>query len=239
MLLHVHPSNFRIIGFTEEATLPELVALSRARGLMTVDDLGSGALLDTSAFGLAHEPTPQDALAAGVSLVSFSGDKLLGGPQAGSFWARAKRGQTQASSLTRALRVDKVTLAGLQATLLHYLKGEAVKQVPIWTMLAASRADLEAAGDSVGRTTACRASRRRGDRRPVDHRRRLAPWRNHAERVRWHSPSPLPTRSPSACATTTRRSWGASKPVGWYLIPAQYWSPKSRRCSPGSSAWQK
>ncbi len=144
MLLHVHPSNFRIIGFTEEVALAELVALGRERGLMTVDDLGSGALLDTSLYGLAHEPTPQEALAAGVTLVSFSGDKLLGGPQAGIILgAKETIDQLKRHPLTRALRVDKVTLAGLQATLLHYLKGEAVNKIPIWAMIAAPRAELE------------------------------------------------------------------------------------------------
>ncbi len=144
MLMHVHPSNFRIIGFTEEASLSDLVSLARAHGLMTVDDLGSGALLDTSTYGLAHEPTPQEALAAGVTLVSFSGDKLLGGPQAGIILgAKETIDQLKRHPLTRALRVDKVTLAGLQATLLHYLKGEAVKKVPIWAMIAATRQELE------------------------------------------------------------------------------------------------
>jgi L-seryl-tRNA(Ser) seleniumtransferase len=145
MLLHVHPSNFRIIGFTEQATLAEIVTLARERGLLTVDDLGSGALLDTSAYGLQHEPTPQEALAAGVSLVSFSGDKLLGGPQAGIILgAKEMMDQLKRHPLTRALRVDKVTLAGLQATLLHYLKGEATKKIPIWSMIAAPRQELEA-----------------------------------------------------------------------------------------------
>ncbi len=145
MLLHVHPSNFRIIGFTEEVPLADLVALARERGLMTVDDLGSGALLDTSAYGLVHEPTPQEALGAGVTLVSFSGDKLLGGPQAGIILgAKETIDHLKRHPLTRALRVDKVTLAGLQATLLHYLKGEAVKKVPIWAMIAATRQELDA-----------------------------------------------------------------------------------------------
>ncbi len=144
MLLHVHPSNFRIIGFTEQVTLAELVALARGRDVLTVDDLGSGALLDTSAYGLQHEPTPQEALAAGVALVSFSGDKLLGGPQAGIILgAKEMIDRLKRHPLTRALRVDKVTLAGLQATLLHYLKGEATIKIPIWSMIAATLPELE------------------------------------------------------------------------------------------------
>jgi L-seryl-tRNA(Ser) seleniumtransferase len=145
MLLRVHRSNFRIIGFTEDASLDELVALGRERGLMVVDDLGSGALLDTRAYGLMHEPTPQESLAAGIDLVSFSGDKLLGGPQAGIIVGKKSAVDVlKKHPMTRALRVDKVTLAGLQATLLHYLKGEAVKKIPVWTMMAATRDDLDA-----------------------------------------------------------------------------------------------
>ncbi len=145
MLLRVHPSNFRIIGFTEDVPLEELVKLGREHGLMVADDLGSGALLDTSVYGLAHEPMPQESLAAGAALVSISGDKLLGGPQAGIILgAREAIEKLRRHPLTRALRVDKVTLAGLQATLLHYLKGEAVKKIPIWTMISATREVLDA-----------------------------------------------------------------------------------------------
>lgn len=145
MLLRVHSSNFRIIGFTEEAPLAELVSLARERGLIVADDLGSGALLDTSAYGMAHEPMPQESLAAGATLVSISGDKLLGGPQAGIILGSKETvEQLRRHPLTRALRVDKVTFAGLQATLLHYLKNEATKKIPIWKMISARREDLEA-----------------------------------------------------------------------------------------------
>ncbi len=145
MLLRVHPSNFRIIGFTEDVPLADLVQLGRERHLLVADDLGSGALLDTSAYGLAHEPMPQESLGAGADLVSISGDKLLGGPQAGIILGttdvidRLKR-----HPLTRALRVDKVTFAGLHATLLHYLKNEAMAKVPIWMMISATVDALEA-----------------------------------------------------------------------------------------------
>ncbi len=145
MLLRVHSSNFRIIGFTEDVPLAELVKLGREHGLMVADDLGSGALLDTSAYGMAHEPMPQESLAAGATLVSISGDKLLGGPQAGIVLGAQKEiEKLRRHPLTRALRVDKVTLAGLQATLLHYLKGEAVKKIPVWMMISATLESLDA-----------------------------------------------------------------------------------------------
>ncbi len=137
LLMRVHSSNFRVIGFTHAATLEELAALAHEKGLLCVDDLGSGALLDTGAYGLAHEPMPQESLAAGADLVSFSGDKLLGAPQAGIIVGKKNAiDALKKFPLTRALRVDKVTLAGLQATLLHYLKGDAVKKIPIWMMIA-------------------------------------------------------------------------------------------------------
>ena len=137
LLMRVHASNFRQIGFTHQVALEELVGLARERGLWVVDDLGSGSLLDTSTFGLAHEPMPQESIAAGADLVCFSGDKLLGGPQAGIIVGRRELvARLRRFPLTRALRVDKVTLAGLQATLLHYLKGEATREVPIWRMIA-------------------------------------------------------------------------------------------------------
>jgi L-seryl-tRNA(Ser) seleniumtransferase len=145
LLMHVHSSNFRVIGFTHEATLDELAALAHERRILCIDDLGSGALLDTSTFGLAHEPMPQESIAAGVDLVMFSGDKLLGGPQAGIIAGKKTAVDAlKRQPLTRALRVDKVTYAGLQATLLHYLKDEVTKKVPIWAMIAAKPADLEA-----------------------------------------------------------------------------------------------
>ncbi len=145
MLLRVHPSNFRIVGFTEQASLAEMAAVARERGLLLADDLGSGVLVDTAAYGLAHEPTPQESLAAGAALVSISGDKLLGGPQAGIILGtQAAVDKLKRHPLTRALRVDKVTLAGLQATLLHYLKNEAASKIPIWMMIAARRDDLDA-----------------------------------------------------------------------------------------------
>lgn len=145
MVMRVHASNFRVIGFTHQPSLEELVTLAHEKNLLCVDDLGSGALLDTSAYGLAHEPMPQESLAAGVDLVSFSGDKLLGAPQAGIILGKKTLiDALKKFPLTRALRVDKVTLAGLQATLLHYLKNEATKKIPIWVMITATRESLDA-----------------------------------------------------------------------------------------------
>ncbi|RUA16955.1 MAG: L-seryl-tRNA(Sec) selenium transferase [Clostridia bacterium] len=145
LLLKVHQSNYRIIGFTEEATVADLVALARSQRpqLTVMHDLGSGALLDSRPYGLAYEPTVQDSIRAGVDVVTFSGDKLLGGPQAGvilgrkTIIARLKR-----HPLTRAFRVDKTTLAALQATLMAYLRGTATAEIPVWRMISAPSADL-------------------------------------------------------------------------------------------------
>jgi L-seryl-tRNA(Ser) seleniumtransferase len=139
----VHSSNFRLVGFTAEVGLPELVALGAVHALPVVDDLGSGTLLDTSQFGLAYEPRVQDSVQAGATLVTFSGDKLLGGPQAGLIVGKQDAvARLRSHPLTRALRVDKTTLAGLAATLGHYLRGEAVEAIPIWRMMAASPEEL-------------------------------------------------------------------------------------------------
>jgi len=145
MLLHVHSSNFRLIGFVHQAPLEHLVELAHSRNLLAVEDLGSGAMLDTAQYGLSHEPTVQESLASGVDLVCFSGDKLLGGPQAGIILGR-KSAITllKRHPLTRALRVSKSILAGLQATLLHYLKGEALSAVPVWHMIAMESSQIEA-----------------------------------------------------------------------------------------------
>jgi L-seryl-tRNA(Ser) seleniumtransferase len=136
LLLKVHASNFRVVGFTEAASARDLAALARERGVTLLEDLGSGALLDTAGGGLGHEPTVQESLAAGVDLVCFSGDKLLGGPQAGIVaGAPALVGKLRRSPLYRALRPDKLTLAALQATLASYLRGTAEADLPLWRML--------------------------------------------------------------------------------------------------------
>jgi len=148
VLLRAHRSNFSMSGFVSEPTLAEMAELAHSRGLLVVDDLGSGTLLDTADHGLAHEPTIQESLSAGADIVSCSGDKLLGGPQAGIVLGRADLvARLRHFPLTRALRVDKTTLAALQATLLHYLKGEALQEIPVWRMIAVSMETLTARAD--------------------------------------------------------------------------------------------
>jgi len=149
-LMRVHTSNYRIRGFTAQPDLAEMVALARAHGLLVIDDLGSGTLLDTARYGLAHEPTVQESVAGGADLVTFSGDKLLGGPQAGIIVGRAEvLERLRRFPLTRALRVDKTTIAGIQANLLHYLKGEAEREIPVWRMIAATAEEIGARAEAL------------------------------------------------------------------------------------------
>jgi len=138
LVLHAHRSNFRISGFTSEPTLAELAEISHQQGIPLVDDLGSGALLDTAQFGLGHEPTVYESLSAGADLVCFSGDKLIGGPQAGIIIGKADLiTKLKKHPLARAIRADKLCLAALSTTLFHYLKDEAVREIPIWRMISA------------------------------------------------------------------------------------------------------
>jgi L-seryl-tRNA(Ser) seleniumtransferase len=149
LVMRAHRSNFRLIGFTEEPSLAELARLAHATGLPLVDDLGSGALLDTARYGMAHEPMVQESLQAGVDLVCFSGDKLLGGPQAGIIVGRADLiARLKKHPLARAIRADKLCLAALSATLLHYVKDEAEREIPIWRMIAARPESLQARAQS-------------------------------------------------------------------------------------------
>ena len=144
-LLSVHRSNFRQDGFVTEPSLAELVALGRRHNLWVVDDLGSGTLLSTAAHGLAPEPTVQERVAAGADLVCFSGDKLLGGPQAGLLVGRAAAvALVKRHPLLRALRLDKVALAGLSATLASYERGEALRELPVWRAISRPLGELEA-----------------------------------------------------------------------------------------------
>jgi len=145
LLMRIHASNFRITGFTATPTVTELTELAHQRGIFMVDDVGSGALLDTTRYGLAPEPMVQESLRADADLVLFSGDKLLGGPQCGVIvgkWALIET--LKKHPLARALRVDKLTLAALEATLVHYLKGEAERDVPVWRMISLSADQLKA-----------------------------------------------------------------------------------------------
>jgi L-seryl-tRNA(Ser) seleniumtransferase len=144
MFLRAHRSNFRIVGFTSEPSLAEIAALAHQAGIPLVDDLGSGSLLDTAQFGLAHEPMVQESLEAGADLVCFSGDKLLGGPQAGIIVGRAAlMTKLKKHPLARAIRADKLCLSALTATLLHYLKDEAVQEIPVWRMIAVSPQEMK------------------------------------------------------------------------------------------------
>ena len=144
MLLKVHPSNFRLLGFTREVPLADLVGLGRRYGLFVLEDLGSGCLVDLSRFGLEKEPTVQEAVASDADLVMFSGDKLLGGPQAGIIIGKAEVVKLlKQHPLTRALRPDKLTLAGLEATLRLYLnEPRALAEIPTLRMLTTPVAEV-------------------------------------------------------------------------------------------------
>jgi len=138
-ILKVHPSNFRVIGFTHEAELDELVTLGRERGVPVLNDLGSGCLLDTTQYGLAPEPTVQQSVNAGVELSFFSGDKLIGGPQAGIIAGNAEWVERLGRHpLARAVRIDKMGLAALSATLTSFLKEKAHEEIPVWRMISMS-----------------------------------------------------------------------------------------------------
>lgn len=149
-IMRVHPSNFAQVGFTESPEARELASLARECGLLLINDLGSGALLDTTVYGLAREPLIGEALEAGADLVTFSGDKLLGGPQAGVIVGSDEVVAPIARRpLARALRPDKMTIAALRATLGHYLRGEAAETVPVWQMVAAGNDELRERAERV------------------------------------------------------------------------------------------
>jgi L-seryl-tRNA(Ser) seleniumtransferase len=137
LVMRAHRSNFQIVGFTSEPPLADIVGVAHQAGIPVVDDLGSGTLLDTSEFGLGHEPTVQESLAADVDLVCFSGDKLLGGPQAGIILGKSSLvSKLKKHPLARAIRADKLCLSALSATLLNYLKSEALTEIPVWSMIS-------------------------------------------------------------------------------------------------------
>ena len=142
-LLKVHTSNYRIVGFTETVPLEELVALGHDRGLPVIEDLGSGSLMQLDQLGLRDEPTVQQSVRAGVDVISFSGDKLLGGPQAGIIVGnRQYLNRLREHPLYRAMRLDKMTLAALEATLRSYAEGTALEEIPTLSMLAATSETL-------------------------------------------------------------------------------------------------
>jgi len=148
LLLKVHTSNFRVMGFTSEVPLQELVQLGREYQLPVINDLGSGCLVDLTLYRLEKEPTVQEAIKTGVDVVTFSGDKLLGGPQAGIILGKkALLDQIKVNPLTRALRIDKLTLAALESTLILYLDEErAMEEIPTLRMLKVDRNILKKRG---------------------------------------------------------------------------------------------
>jgi L-seryl-tRNA(Ser) seleniumtransferase len=144
-IMRVHASNFRVTGFTEQPSIQDLARVAHEHGVLLLDDLGSGCLLDTARFGLTPEPTVAESISAGADLVMFSADKLLGGPQAGIIAGREDLvDQARRHPLARAVRMDKATIAGLHATLLHYLRGEALTHVPVWRMISTPLEEIEA-----------------------------------------------------------------------------------------------
>jgi L-seryl-tRNA(Ser) seleniumtransferase len=148
LLLRAHPSNYRVDGFTSEVSGAELVALGRRSGVTVVEDLGSGALVDLARYGLPRERTVQDAIAEGIDLVAFSGDKLLGGPQAGIVVGRAALiARMRANPLLRALRVGSTTIAALGATLRLHLDDRTRERIPFYAMLAATTESLRGRGE--------------------------------------------------------------------------------------------
>lgn len=149
LLMRIHSSNFKLIGFVESAPLADLAQLAQAHNLHFVDDLGSGALLDTSTYGLAPEPTVGQSMAAGADLILFSGDKLLGGPQAGILVGRGEIiERLKRHPLARAMRADKLCYAALGATLDHYRRGEMLERIPVWQMISMPLADIAARAQS-------------------------------------------------------------------------------------------
>ena len=144
-LLKVHTSNYRIVGFTESVGIDELVPLAREREIPVIEDLGSGVLIDLSKYGITYEPTVQDSIRAGADVVSFSGDKLLGGPQAGIIIGKKKYiDKMKKNQLTRALRIDKFTAATLEVVLQEYLSEErAIQKLPVLQMITKSVEEVE------------------------------------------------------------------------------------------------
>ncbi|MBL8089709.1 MAG: L-seryl-tRNA(Sec) selenium transferase [Anaerolineales bacterium] len=144
LVMRAHRSNFKLVGFTEEPELKDIVETAHKFDVPVVDDLGSGALYDTAKYGLAHEPTVQESMQAGADIICFSGDKLLGGPQAGIIIGKKVLiDKIKKHPLARAVRADKACLAGLSATLTHYLKDEAEREIPVVKMMSLTLKQLQ------------------------------------------------------------------------------------------------
>ncbi|MBE0448116.1 MAG: L-seryl-tRNA(Sec) selenium transferase [Actinobacteria bacterium] len=156
LLMKVHPSNFRIVGFTHEPTLEEMVGLSRELGIPIMEDLGSGVLIDLSMYGIPYEPTVQESVRAGIDVITFSGDKLLGGPQAGLVVGKAEIiNRMKRHPLARAVRVDKMTLAALEATLREYLDMESARRKnPTIRMILTPADELKSRAENLARMLA-------------------------------------------------------------------------------------
>lgn len=151
-LLKVHTSNYRIVGFTESVSPAALAELGRSRSIPVIEDLGSGCLVDLAPLGLRDEPTVQASVRVGVDVLSFSGDKLLGGPQAGIIVGKRRCiDLLKRHPLARALRVDKLTLAALEATLQAYADGTALQEIPVLSMLAQTPEELRQQAESLCR----------------------------------------------------------------------------------------
>jgi L-seryl-tRNA(Ser) seleniumtransferase len=156
-VLRVHPSNFAMSGFTEVPDPAAVAALAHQHGAIVIDDLGSGALLDTAAYGLAHEPMPGERLAAGSDVLTFSGDKLVGGPQAGLVVGRADLiARMRSDPLARAMRPDKATMAGVALTLGLYRAGRAAIDIPVWRMIATSLDELHGRAQAIAQALGSR-----------------------------------------------------------------------------------
>ena len=145
VILRVHTSNFKIMGFTEEVTIEDMVTLGEKYNIPVIEDIGSGTLVDFSKYGFSHEPTVQESINKGIDVVTFSGDKMLGGPQAGIIIGKKIYiDAMKKNQLTRALRIDKMTLAALEGTLYYYLdENEAVKNIPTLNMILGSKEEIK------------------------------------------------------------------------------------------------
>ncbi len=214
LLLRSHPSNFRIEGFTADVAPRELAALGRRTGLIVAEDLGSGALVDLARYGLPHERTVGEAVADGIDLIAWSGDKLFGGPQAGVIVGRrAAVARLRANPLLRALRVDKTTLAGLAATVRLHLEPERPRAHPVLRDAGGDDGATGGAGDgpmphgSIRRLLASPSSRR--PHTPAAGRCRSPRFRRTGSRSRLRSA--IRTRSPARCAAARRRSSRAAR----------------------------